>query len=441
MTSDGAGDFSSVVKNLQDVNKVYLNRLREFISSNEIQDYCKKKSEILKVYHLDETEQFSFFESISDKYYYEKFHSDILRTILSPDTPKIGNKVFLKAFLSCIDVGEDTFDVERNTEVVTEQYTQGIESKGYIDIIIRNSKGKAIIIENKINYAENQPNQLARYVRYVTEHNFELVKLVYLIPPCIGKYDEEYKKICKVIKNYDKSYEVEKNRLMEAGLLVVRAAVTDPKKEPKSLVSFMDECIRLLPLDENPTARIYLEQYKILLQHIGGNIYMDAPNKEFIKEIYSDTKKLEDAVSFWQVWENRAIIFFDLVMHSVIEKMNKRKFTRFEPWKGIAGVSKKINNFEVCAYIQDKKYIGVGFYSQKDMSNSCQVKLKKVLDECTKTLSSCFPIESSTEKNWVYKQIGIEDIDKEIVTLDDFTDNLIENLKKLDKEYSKISKN
>ena len=146
LTSDGAGDFSSVIKNLQDVNKVYLKRLKEFISSNEIQDYCKKKSEILKVYHLDETEQFSFFESISDKYYYEKFHSDILRTILSPDTPKIGNKAFLKAFLSCIDVGEDDFDVERNTEVVTEQYTQGIESKGYIDIIIRNSKGKAIII-------------------------------------------------------------------------------------------------------------------------------------------------------------------------------------------------------------------------------------------------------------------------------------------------------
>lgn len=72
---------------------------------------------------------------------------------MDPFTPVIGNPEILKCFLELIEIDPKTFNyqsasVEREAEK--------------IDLLIYDEKS-AIIIENKINFACDQPNQFPRY--------------------------------------------------------------------------------------------------------------------------------------------------------------------------------------------------------------------------------------------------------------------------------------
>ena len=57
-----------------------------------------------------------------------------------------------------------------------------------IDIFIRNSKGQAIIVENKI-YAEDQEQQLARYYQEIINEGYSDITIIYLTLD--GKEPEE----------------------------------------------------------------------------------------------------------------------------------------------------------------------------------------------------------------------------------------------------------
>ena len=96
---------------------------------------------------------FNIFTSIAEYYWYENLHSDILKNILDPFTPVIGNPEFLKCFLELIEIDPKTFNYQ-SASVKREAEK--------IDLLIYDEKS-AIIIENKINFACDQPNQLPRY--------------------------------------------------------------------------------------------------------------------------------------------------------------------------------------------------------------------------------------------------------------------------------------
>ena len=133
-------------------------------TSNTILDlvkrnYSPKIESVIKEYDLDRNEKFNIFETISDLYKREKFHSDILYSILAKETPEIGsihNYEILTEFIKMIDETLD-FVIDDTIEISKEEYNVvwdgNADKEGYVDILIKNGHNQAIIIENKINDA------------------------------------------------------------------------------------------------------------------------------------------------------------------------------------------------------------------------------------------------------------------------------------------------
>ncbi|MBO4726884.1 MAG: PD-(D/E)XK nuclease family protein, partial [Spirochaetaceae bacterium] len=198
--------LNSVIELVQRYGKEEFSKLDSFLATTCL-DYSKEKTRIYKEHDIDNADRFNFFESISDKWYRENFHSDVLYTILNPDTKEIGRKYFMQEFVKFLNI-EDRFDCNKDCEVIKEQPTgliaweengQKIEKPGYIDLLIKN-ESQAIIIENKINYAPDMENQLVRYMKYVEDAlDIKEYTVVYLTltgdkEPPLGSYSKDFKK-------------------------------------------------------------------------------------------------------------------------------------------------------------------------------------------------------------------------------------------------------
>jgi len=111
----------------------------------------------------------SVFEFISDLFYRENYHSDILAYYLSKEIPK---KILL-AWLNR----------ESRLELISERYVDGAVKREdcRIDITLFSTDGKsAIIIENKSNGASDQEKQLIRYVDAMEKKGITVEAILYL---------------------------------------------------------------------------------------------------------------------------------------------------------------------------------------------------------------------------------------------------------------------
>ena len=365
--------FATIYETIQQVNSDYVARLEKFITSKEVTNYVSEKKRILKKYNLEKTERFCIFEEISDRWRYEDYLSDILKIILDPSTPKIGNIQFLRNFLKMIGVSEEEFPVDVSTLVIRERMK--------IDLLLHNKHNQVIIIESKLNDANPTVDQPTKYVRFVKNKGYVkdekgIIRVVYL-PRISDNYTRELENVKELIKTHSDEYADEKKLLLTSGKLVVRAGITDPNQKTHSLVSFLDDCIEVFKDEKDQTAKVIIEQYKTLLQHIGGNIYMNTPNKELLKAIYSDSEKFETAVEFAEFWNNR---------HQYFSQVIKDKFKENLP------EPKKLNGYDLCLwnskkgnyYIYYYPYSGtqVGFttFEGDNFTPQQQEELKKILN-------------------------------------------------------------
>ena len=118
---------------------------------------------------------FNLFTISSYNSYLENFHSDIIALLLDADERHGQYNVFLNLFLDyIITLGAQ---IQKNDYVLCEITRE----KGKIDIWIRdNTSRKSIIVENKINNAEDRDNQLETYYNYAKESGFEVDAIIYL---------------------------------------------------------------------------------------------------------------------------------------------------------------------------------------------------------------------------------------------------------------------
>lgn len=281
-------------------------------------NYSPHKDDVIKQYDLTREAKFNIFETISDLYTREKFHSDILFTILDSNTPEIGtiyNKEILEEFVKMVDNSFD-FIVDNTVKVFKEKSNVVWDGKyykqGYIDLLITNANNQAIIIENKINYAPDMDNQLVRYMKYVKEQEFgkdmtfedfkKNVRVVYLtlVPgkiPNIYEYGDsfaEYKEMLSDAKSGK-----------DGAILKYRSAV-DYDKDKTDLVTFLNNCIKLFAKRTDDTAllkKVYIEQYKTLLSHLGGSVAMLEYQKKLLEHIYSSKENLEAARDIVKIFE------------------------------------------------------------------------------------------------------------------------------------------
>lgn len=249
--------------------KEYLN---SFLTEERITKYKKEAEEENKKnsFNFD----FNILKVMSEKYYTEDFHSDIIKQLLK-------NKAFLNPFLSFIDVDYKEY---KDCEILRENGINSDENgRGRIDILIKNEKRKrAVIIENKINWAGDTYKQLKKYYDYISE-KFKVDRMVYLVPDS-GKIPENQsiegisKKLIKVVVGYDGKGNDFYTQCVKKG---VKNLKNDSKKEWFVLA----------------------EHYLQILKEKGES-KMSYLKKEFYKDITAKNENLEKAHLIADIYNN-----------------------------------------------------------------------------------------------------------------------------------------
>jgi hypothetical protein len=273
---------------------------------NLIGDESKELKNIRKIYGQLERSTFNFFRSI-DKYWKESFHEIILMQILDPHTTEIGNLEYLYKFTELLHKINNNYIYKFDGGVKVENQIGDRES-GFIDILIYDDC-KAIIIESKINGAEDQENQLARYYRYVKNTlKKEVLAIVYIRPmgdenkmPPLCEYSEEYKDEVEIIKK-----------------LLIPITVVDSKDQVDLCHGFLDICY-----DKKATAKanVFIEQYSELLKIMGENKMAMNIEKDMFKNLFADDENAAKVADIGEIWNKRRLILAAIIQDKLVEEM------------------------------------------------------------------------------------------------------------------------
>lgn len=328
-------------------------------------------------------EGFNIFTAIAEKYRYENLHSDLLKVILGNEKNNIRNQNIFYNFLKYIDISETEqkkyFPNYENIKFYRE-YPKGkkdakdIKKYGFIDLLIYTEKA-CIIIENKINGAPDQPNQLGKYYARMTQEGKEFIKIVYLTidskhtqPSNFEDYDTEFKDfVPKINTNF-----------------IHHPCVTAENTDDKSFTKFLKEIISesekdSIKLDE--TEGVFIKQYKSLLESIGGQVLMEQYKKEFIKKIMAEKEFIQTAKYFADNFENiwnkkntpepgRKKDLVNAIKEKGYDEMAEDLAKNFtEMWEQRAGIIAE-------ALIDDSKIITPGMKIAPDHSDVCQKEIK-----------------------------------------------------------------
>ena len=218
------------------------------------EDMLKRYREYIDKNNFEENYPFNIFELISDIYYRENFHSDIIAKLFE-------NEIVLKNFLDFIGVDKSKYE---NCEVNRE------ESK--IDILIKTEKN-CIIVENKLNWAKDMPEQLFRYYGICKDnYGLEVDKIVYLSPNSWKQPEEQsIKEIPKELIKTIIGYDGENNDFYT--MVLQKSLEEMNNKEPKEW-------------------RLLLEHYLKILRKTGVT-KMDTLTKKFYEKIKEEPQEYE----------------------------------------------------------------------------------------------------------------------------------------------------
>jgi len=219
----------------------------------------------------------------------EPQHSAILGNILDPRGKHGCGGLFLKEFFKCVfPDGEITFDENENWLVTIELERFDIQIKTENDT-------KIVIVENKSNWAVDQPNQLYRY----------WLNGIHNRQKNIPKTLNPKAKILYASPAYGKAYE-------EQSITRPDDDTTSPLKVPegiikiiyfnKEIMEWLENCMHLV--DGMPELYYYLKQYK---DYWEARVMADVVNQ--VEDLFCDkeqwTSFLELAAQkkyIWQTW-------------------------------------------------------------------------------------------------------------------------------------------
>ena len=124
---------------------------------------------------------FNVFHLISDYYYRETFHGDIIAALLSPDEKHGEGNLYIDLFIDMINEKKQLVNSQyyQMPKVNKEFSTYDGELSGRIDIIIEGDK-HCIVVENKLNNAPDTYRQLPKYYRALKKRGITIDAFVYL---------------------------------------------------------------------------------------------------------------------------------------------------------------------------------------------------------------------------------------------------------------------
>ena len=290
-------------------------------------EYFDKKKEIEKNCNIKEN--FNIFTAIAEKYRYENLHSDLLKVILGNKNNNIKNEKIFYDFLAYIDITHPKQYFPNYEDIkFHREYPKGIktdtkiETPGFIDLLIYTETGKkvCIIIENKINGAPDQPDQLGRYCKMMEEEGIEILKIVYLTID--GKPTEPTN-----LDDYTPPYDTYVDDIRDKYLIHL-LCVSEGNPDIKSFTEFLGQIINNESIILEDNKKTFIKQYKLLLESIGGKVLMEQYKKEFIKKIMDKREYIQTAEyfanNFKRIWDNQG----SELEKQLVEKINENGYTK-----------------------------------------------------------------------------------------------------------------
>ena len=244
---------------------------------------------------------FNPFALMSDMYYRENFHSDILAAILAPDGAHKEQELFLKSFVDFI--GELAME-QHKPDVCEKLHNLNIDLEVSVgreiyrtDVAIYSVRDNwSILIENKINDAVDQKRQLIRYLNEWKNDkcNVPPVAIVYLTP----SYE--------TVPNMS-DWSVEERS--DVGDLLVSLAGYRAGK--KSLYSWLKQCEMDSVIFNN---KAVLAQYAALVKRQAGMDMNEKDIEDFLDQIRDSHICIENLLNtinrlprFYAIWLQKRV--------------------------------------------------------------------------------------------------------------------------------------
>ena len=245
---------------------------------------------------------FNIFYLISDYYYRETFHGDIIAALLSPEEKHNARNLYLNLFLEMVNhelnkKGKGLFvPFYENAIVKREMGTNDGELRGRIDIFIEGKDKHCVVVENKLNNAPDTLLQLPKYYNDLKNKEYTVDAFVYMpLDPSKKPYDNDWKD--------------EKNYINEH--LVIIPAYS---KEGVNLIkNWLEPAVEKSNSESLEEAKFVLKQYIKLLNNLTIDI-MD--NKEIIN-ILIDKDNIDTAFGIFSVWDD----FYNEIKNDFIKKI------------------------------------------------------------------------------------------------------------------------
>ena len=384
---------------LYKINKIFestLNNVFLFIGSHE--KYKNKILDLKKTYNFESNINFNIFTSLSDYYYRENLHSDILKYILDPNTPKIGNKKYIEIFKDYIEIKLNRkIDLDTNTIVIERETNK-------IDIIIYDKYKNCIFIENKINNANDMHDQIGRYYSKLLKNKFKVRAIIYLTLSPLKKLNKEFSiidpKIRKEINNF-----------------LIEIPVVNKINENNFTEDVVFECINE---SNNIYSKVYLDEYASLLKYLGGNFMANELNVQAMFKIFKDKETLESFKVLGNLWDNRQKIIANTFMEYFQNELGYSIHSGDNN-----SVFKKIKNEVNIGFYNDFSFGFVHTPDEKQINSSNKKIFKELLEnECLKKYFTNDKVDDNGY--WVYKMVDYDKI------------NCFDDLKNMEEELIRI---
>ena len=358
-------------------------------------DVRKESTELRKKYNLDGS-GFNIFTSIAEKYRHEELHSDIISRILDPESDKIGNPKNIRLFVDLLKKIKPNVSVSFSGKVVVKREEENID----ILIYDESDGGDAIIIENKINWARDQYNQIGKYYEKVKKEMGKNVKAIVYLTLTPEKQIDKKKSIVTHAKEINK--------------LLIPVSVFRKDSDTSFADGFIKECIKHIGNSEqNELARIYYAQYYEFLFILGGSDMENDLYRRTMKEIF-ENRQLDTFRYIGKLWDERHKAITGLIM----EQLQLKGFERY-PGEEDGCVYKKINDDVSLAYNLENSF---GFRCTPGSKPTSFKKHNKNLIDCLKSaeLKGIFSDEEAHNDTWVWKVIDVDKITDLDVIIKDF---------------------
>lgn len=173
-------DYTTYLSSYQQLIDNHIAVIRNFLANPTV---MSSGWEFMESKKFQPKNPFNVFTIISDLYYRENFHSDIIKVFLDPLGNHNEGSTFLFAFLDFLNsnFSDKVSIAKQNYTSAKVERELGKIDIGKIDILISSPTSMhCIIIENKINNAGDMQRQLPRYYDFMIGQGYTIDAIIYL---------------------------------------------------------------------------------------------------------------------------------------------------------------------------------------------------------------------------------------------------------------------